>query len=193
MIRVTEPLNYFKEPWYIDWVHKVGRTEANKISKKSMAIGTRVDELIKNPTMYADKKDKPEVHTCMAAYRKWLSLYTPLTLTNGKRLLKSIEELEVTGEPDLFAGDVLIDIKCSSKISRSYWIQVNMYRKLQGSEDPVAILRLDKDTGSYEYVVKDYDPFLCDVWLGMARAMVYLKGESDGADIREGNIEEAVA
>lgn len=182
-IRVTEPLNYFVEPWYIDWVHRVGRTEANKIKKKAMAIGSRVDELIKNPTIYADKKDKPEVLTCMEAYRKWLSLYTPLLVESGVRLFKQIEEVEVTGEPDLFVDGVLVDIKCSSKISPSYWIQVNMYRKLHGSTGKVAILRLDKETGSFEYVVKDYDESLVTVWLGMYRAMVYLKGEQNGAEL----------
>lgn len=178
MIRVTEPLNYFKEPWYIDWVHRVGRTEANKISKASMKVGTRVDELIKTalvPTI----KDSPEVHSCIAAFNKWRSLYTPLSLVNGIRLFKSIEEVEVTGEPDLFVDDVLVDIKCASKISPSYWIQVNMYRQLQGSTGKVAILRLDKTTGSFEYVVKDYDPFMCVIWLGLCRAMLYLKGEED--------------
>ena len=180
-VRVTEPLNFFKEQWYIDWIHKVGRTEANKVSKQSMAIGTRVDELIKTngtPT----PKDKPEVHSCFAAYNKWFSLYTPLVVKPGERLLKSIEEVEVTGEPDLFVDDVLVDIKCSSKINKSYWIQVNMYRQLHGSVGKVAILRLDKTTGSFEYVVKEYDPFLCVCWLGLCRAMLYLKGDDNDGD-----------
>lgn len=176
VIRVTEALNYFHEPWYIDWVHRVGRTEANRVKKSAMKIGTRVDELIKaNGT--PSTKDKAEVHSCFSAFQKWLSTYSPLVVEPGTRLLKSIEELEVTGEPDLFVDDVLVDIKCSGKISPSYWIQVNMYRKLHGSTGKVAILRLDKHSGSYEYVVKDHEPFLCDVWLGLARGMVYLKGE----------------
>lgn len=180
-VRVTEPLNFFKEQWYIDWVHKVGRTEANKIGKQAMAIGTRVDELIKEgdtPTT----KDKPEVHSCFAAFNKWRSVYTPLVVTNGTRLFKSIEEVEVTGEPDLFVDDVLVDIKCAGKISPTYWIQVNMYRQLQGSTGKVAILRLDKHTGSFEYVVKDYDPFMCKIWLGLARAMIFLKGDEQNVE-----------
>ena len=181
VIRVTEPLSYFVEPWYIDWIHRVGRTEANKVKKSAMAIGTRVDELIKTGTEPI-AKDKHEVHTCFAAYRKWFSLYTPLVVEPGKRLFKSIEEVEVSGEPDLFVDDVLVDIKCSSKISKSYWIQVNMYRQLHGSTGKVAILRLDKVTGSFEYVVKEHDPFLCGVWLGMCRAMLYLKGDDNGGD-----------
>ena len=182
MIRVTEVLSYFKEPWYIDWVHRVGRTEANKIGKAAMKVGNRVDEIIKaggTPTT----KDKPEVHACMAAFNKWRSIYTPLSLTNGTRLFKSIEEVEVTGEPDIFVDGVLVDIKCAGKISLSYWVQVNMYRFLEGVEGKVGILRLDKTTGSYEYVVKEYDPSLVAVWVGLMRAMVYLKGDSDGAEL----------
>lgn len=183
MIRVTEPLYYFSEPWLVDWKLMVGKAEANRISKSSMKIGSRVDELIKTgekPT----KKDKPEVHSCMQAFDKWRSIYTPLSLEIGVRLFKSIEEVEVTGEPDIFVDDVLVDIKCATKISPSYWIQVNMYRKLQGETGKVGILRLDKTTGSYEYVVKDYDPSLVNVWCGLMRAMVYFKGESnDGTEL----------
>lgn len=181
-IRITEVLNYFKEPWYIDWVHRVGRTEANKVGKAAMKIGSRVDEIIKNserPTA----KDAPEVHTCIAAFDKWFSLYTPLVVDKGTRLFKLIDEVEVTGEPDIFVDGILVDIKCSSKISKSYWIQVNMYRRLHGSTGDVAILRLDKVTGSFEYVVKKHDPFLCDVWVGMLRAMVYLKGDENGDEL----------
>jgi hypothetical protein len=177
-VRVTEPLNYLKEPWYINWVHKGGRTEANKVSKASMKVGTRVDELIKTGAEPLEK-DSDEVKTAFCAFVKWRSLYTPLSLIPGVRLFKQIEEVEVTGEPDLYVDGVLVDIKCASKISSSYWIQVNMYRQLEGSTGKVAILRLDKVTGSFEYVVKDYDPFMCVIWLGLCRAMMYLKGDED--------------
>jgi len=182
-IRVTEVLSYFKEPWYIDWIHKVGRTEANKIGKAAMAIGTRVDELIKSNASSGGAKDKEEVHNCMAAYKKWLDVYKPSSVTPCTRLNAVIEGHEVTGEPDIMVDDVLVDIKCSSKISPSYWLQVNMYRKLHDSTGDVAILRLDKVTGSFEYVVQKHDPFLCEVWLGLMRAYVYLKGDGNGDEL----------
>ena len=47
MIRVTEPLNYFIEPWTLDWYCRVGKAKANRTKKSAMKIGTRVDELIK--------------------------------------------------------------------------------------------------------------------------------------------------
>ena len=196
-IRVTEVLNYFKEPWYIDWIHRVGRTEANRVSKAAMKIGTRVDEIIKenplNPDASQHKKETNEVLVAMGAYQKWLEVYKPKSITPCTRLNATIDGVEVTGEPDLMVDDVLVDIKCSSKISPSYWIQVNMYNLLRerhlpqpywASEHKVGILRLDKVTGSYEYVVKDYDQKLVDVWCGLMRAFVYYKGVgNDGVDI----------
>lgn len=192
-IRVTEVLNYFKEPWYIDWIHKVGRTEANRVSKAAMKIGTRVDEIIKenplNPDASQHKKETNEVLVAMGAYQKWLEVYKPKSITPCTRLNTTIDGVEVTGEPDLMVDDVLVDIKCSSKISPSYWVQVNMYCYLKAVEtkmprNKVAILRLDKVTGSYEYVVKEYDPKLVDVWCGLMRAFVYYKEVgNDGVDV----------
>ena len=71
-------------------------------------------------------------------------------------------------------------------------MQVNVYKYLQVKQwsDPsaemvkakVGILRLDKTTGSYEYVVRDYEPHLVSVWCGLLKAMVYFKGESHDGD-----------
>lgn len=189
-IRITEVLSYFKEPWYIDWVHRVGRTEANRISKASMKIGTRVDELIKKECVESNhiatvyKKESLEVQNCLLAYRKWHNNYKPKSLSSCSRLNATIEGQEVTGEPDLMVDDVLVDIKCSTKISPSYWVQVNMYRRLSEQCGKVGILRLDKTTSSYEYIVKEFDGKLCDVWVGLMRAFVYYKGDShDGAEL----------
>lgn len=188
VVRVTEVLDYFKEPWYADWLCKVGKREANRIGREAMKVGTRVDEIIKaDPFMGVEKigikPKEQEVMSCVTAYSKWLEVYKPKSITSGTRLFATIDGIDVTGEPDLFVDDVLMDIKCASKISLKYWIQVNMYRFLQGNNPgKVAILRLDKKIGSYEYVVKDYDPKLVDVWFGMMRAMVYLKGEENDGD-----------
>ena len=193
-IRVTEPLNYFAEPWKLDWYAKNGKAYCNKIGRAAMKIGSRVDELIKgqvsNQLLTLDKKkDTIEVINCLKAWGKWQEVYQPKSIVPGTRLFATIEGVEVTGEPDIFVDDVLVDIKCSAKISLAYWIQVNMYKFLSSEqsmygskvvEGNVGILRLDKLTTSYEYVVKDYDARLVDVWIGMMRAMVYYKGEENG-------------
>jgi len=195
-IRVTQVLDFFKEQWYIDWVHKVGKAQANKIGKAAMKIGSRVDEIIKKECVESSHiqtqyhKEKQEVQNCLIAYRKWADIYKPKSITPCTRLNATIDGLEVTGEPDLIVDDVLVDIKCAGKISPKYWVQVNMYRYLQDPfnsfREPrgkVGILRLDKTTGSYEYVVKDFDYSLVVVWLGLAKAMVYFKGDEDGTEL----------
>ena len=186
-IRVTEVLDYFATPWLVDWKLRVGKREANRISKEAMKIGSRVDEIIKNcPIDPFFDKEKIEVTNCIDAYYKWMSVYKPKSITPCTRLYATIDGIEVTGEPDLMVDDVLVDIKCSSKISPNYWVQVNIYSKLMYRDEvynvnpfKVAILRLDKKTGSYEYVVKDYDPNLVDVWRGLLKAYCYYKERDD--------------
>jgi len=180
-IRITQVLDFFKEQWYVDWVVRVGKAEAKRTSTVAMAIGTAVDECIKTGKTTI-KKHHEEVNNCLSAYKKWKEVYQPKSIVNGQRLFATIEGVEVSGEPDLFVDDVLVDIKCSTKISPKYWIQVNMYRQLHQSVGDVAILRLDKHTGSFEYVVRKHEPKLCGVWLGMLVAMLYLKGEEENGD-----------
>ena len=134
-IRVTQVLNYFKEQWFVDWFHDTGRREANRVSKEALKIGTRVDELIKansTPTT----KDKAEVHSCIAAYNKWKAVYQPKSVTPCNRLFGTVDNHQITGEPDIMVDDVLVDIKCSNKIALSYWLQVNMYEYLSYMTNP---------------------------------------------------------
>ncbi len=181
-VRVTEVLNHFKEQWYVDWVCRVGKMEAYRTGRKAMKVGSRVDELIKFGEC-PKAKDSAEVKTAFEAFEKWRDMYTPKEFKPGVRINGIIEGIDVTGEPDLFVDGALIDIKCAGKISPNYWIQVCVYHRLAGlaGDARVGILRLDKNTGSYEYVLREFDPFLVDVWCGLARAYVYYKGESDNA------------
>lgn len=187
-VRVTEVLSYFYEPWAVDWMLRVGKKEANRIKREAMKIGSRVDEIIKN-NLRSDKEQSKEVVLCLNAYDKWKAVYQPKSIVSGKRLFATIDGVDVTGEPDLFVDDVLVDIKCSTKISPAYWVQVNMYNYLEGcsfggtnsvTHSKVAILRLDKVSGSYEYVVKNYDPNMVNIWCGLLKAYLYFKGNEDG-------------
>lgn len=186
-IRVTEPLDFFKMDWYTDWVCRVGKREANRIKKEAMEIGSAVDECIKTGKVKVIPKHKVEIENCLKAYRSWKEVYQPKEIVPGVRLFATIDGVDVTGEPDIFVDGVLVDLKCSKKISLNYWIQVNVYRFLHEGIGhfglgKVGILRLDKITGSYEYVEKDYDPSLVRVWCGLMKAMIYFKGEeADGS------------
>ena len=182
-IRVTSVLNFFHEDWYIDWVLKVGKREANRIKKAAMKVGSEVDEIIKaniGGTYLPEKFKSDEVKNCIEAYKKWYKTYTPTTMKIGERLNLTFDGVDITGEPDIFVDDVLVDIKCASKVSPSYWVQVNMYAFMHGGFEKVGILRLDKTTGSYEYIVQNVRQDLVSVWFGLLKAYVYYKGESDG-------------
>ena len=206
-IRVTEVLDYFKEPWYTNWVVRVGKREGNRVSKAALKVGTRVDEYIKTYAKgelgSAKRKEKPEVESCLQAFEKWEKVYQPASIKPCTRLFATIDGIEVTGEPDLMIDDVLVDIKTSKHIDIKMWVQVNMYQYLSemrsayiGLTPPkVGILRLDKTTASYEYVVKDYDPSLVNVWCGMLRAFVVFNKEAldGGSELREDKEDEALA
>lgn len=183
-IRVTQVLDYFKEPWYIDWVCKVGKREAKRVSTVAMNIGTAVDETIKYGYTKI-KGNQVEVSNCMTAFNKWKEVYKPKIIKPMERFYDNILGVDVTGEPDLLVDGIIVDIKCASKVSIKHWIQVNTYcafkNSLLGCEnEKVAILRLDKNTGSYEYIVKDYDMKLFGAWCGLLEAYRVLKG--DGVD-----------
>lgn len=204
-ISITTVLDYFKEPWYTDWVVRVGKREANRVSRNALLVGGRVDEVIKayvNGGKIKSEK-KLEVESCLQAFEKWEKVYQPASIKTCTRLFAKIEGIEVTGEPDLMIDNVLVDIKTSKRIDIKMWVQVNMYQYLSemrsayiGLTPPkVGILRLDKTTASYEYVVKDYDPSLVNVWCGMLRAFVVFNKEAldGGSELREDKEDEALA
>lgn len=183
MIRVTEPLNHFKEQWYINWVCKVGKTEANRKSKEALKLGTILDEIIKNGGVLP-KKAKPDTVFAHEAFMKWKNIYKPEYIRKCERINAFIDGQEVSGEPDIEIPDVTIDIKGAVKISLSYKIQVNMYellRRLNGLKhnQNVGILRCDRATGSYEYWQEPFNKKFVDAWCGLMVNYVLAKEEND--------------
>lgn len=196
-VRVTEVLNYFKEDWYVKWVHKIGLTEANRKSKEALKLGTILDEIVKGDGVLPTKA-KPDTVFAHEAYMKWRAIYNPSYIRSCTRLNAMINGVEVTGEPDFEIPDTTIDLKGAVRISKHYKVQVNMYehlRRLNGltPNKNVAILRCDKETGSYEYWQEPFNTRFVDVWVGLMTAYVVYKEDEDGVDIREGQVEERVA
>lgn len=186
-VRVTEVLGYFKEDWYVRWVHRVGLTEANKIGKEAMKLGTILDEIVKGDGVLP-KKAKPDTVFAHEAFMKWRGIYQPAYLRTCPRLNAMINGVEVTGEPDFEIPDTTVDLKGAVKISKHYKVQVNVYeylRRLNGltPNANVAILRCDKKTGSYEYWCEPYSKTFVDVWVGLMTAYVVYKENEDGDDI----------
>lgn len=183
-LSVTEVLGYFQEPGLVDWKVKTGAKEAKRIGTIAMKIGSRVDELVKLD-MEVGKvkfsvKDGSEVKSCFEAYLKWKEDYNPKLVNAGITIRN--EHLMLQGEYDLLLEPAtIIDIKCSSSIKLSYWLQTAMYAYMLGGCDKIGVLRLDKNLGIYEYVVRDYDPSLVEVYLGLLNAYHFFNGRANGS------------
>lgn len=180
-LHVTHVLDSWVEPHLLEWKLEVGRTEANKVSRKALAIGSRVDELIKadvrDKKYRLRKSDPKEVISCMAGWEKFKSEHG-LTLTVGLRYYST--ENYTTGEIDLTSPDTLLDVKCSSDISPKYWIQTGTYNRDSTLLLPnLGILRLDKFWGTYEYKTRPYNVAYARVFDGILGAYRYfeVKGE----------------
>ena len=151
--RITRILDYFAPPELVAWKMRVGKREAGRISREAMKIGSNVDECIRS--FVREEKSLPKLKTleaknCWEAFNQWRNDYNPGQL--GEMHTVFNEELGVAGTPDLYwpSENCIIDIKCSSAIRLSYWLQTEFYCRCY--KLPVkAILRLDKNLGIYEF------------------------------------------
>lgn len=180
--RITRVLDYFPTPQLVDWKIKVGKREANRVSKVAMNIGTNVDEVIKTGK---GKLKTAEAKTCYEAFQQWQKDYGFPTLKEGVTIFN--DSLLVAGTPDLLDMDThtLIDIKCSSEIRDSYWLQTEFYARCTGS-DYKAILRLDKNLGMYEYKKMPLSDEHWDACVGAIKLYRYYnKSERDAPQMEE--------
>ena len=152
--RLTRILDCYKPQGLIDWEIKVGKKEARRIKTVATKIGTNVDEYIKAEILgkRLPKLKSIEAETCVLAWNKWKADYgvDPKHLKVGQRIFCDITN--VTGEPDIevLLNDEVLDIKCSTEIRPSYWIQTNWLANQLGRKWR-SVLRLDKNLGIYEY------------------------------------------
>lgn len=187
LVRVTEPLNHYKEQWYIDWIHKIGRTEANKKSKEAMRLGSLLDKIVKE-NLVPDKKASADTVFAYEAFEKWKKIYQPEYVRPCSRINWAWNGIEITGEPDFEIPNTTVDLKGAYKISSHYKKQVNTYewgRRLVGlpPNENVAILRCDKAIGSYEYWCEPFDMRFVDAWCGLLVNYVIDKENENGDDV----------
>lgn len=152
MLRVSEVLEYFQDPHLVEWKIKVGKKEARRLSTMALKIGSRVDDLIKGRG-HMEKNESQEVRNCMEAYHRWRMDYDPMSLMFPERLYD--EDRQITGEPDCLwvAKNTLIDFKTSARVSWKYWLQLSAYASmLELLPEKLAVLRLDKNLGEYQYL-----------------------------------------
>jgi hypothetical protein len=168
--RVTSVLGYFMPRPLLDWALREGSKGYKNKTKTAKAIGTRVDKIataiLSQSHWCITDNDHPAVRNCVGAFKNWLIEEKPKVI--DWQITVRDDELMVAGTYDLSLEDTLIDIKCANRISLSYWIQLATYAKLSGRGfKKLAVLRLDKLTGMYDYKVIDYTEDLYKLFICM--------------------------
>lgn len=157
--RVTCILDYYIPPELVSWKIRVGLKEANRVSKVATKMGSRVHELIEK-NGWATTKDAEEVKNCMKAWESFKSDYSisDKDLIHGTTLY--CEKRMIAGTPDFCltfpTGVVLVDIKTSREVKPIHFYQLGGYASMMAfTPKYMAILRLDKGLGQYEYVTNE--------------------------------------
>ena len=138
---------------------RVGKKAANLISKRALKIGTRVGKLIetewKTGSFKLTSLDGHEVRQCMKAWADFKTDHAPEII--DMEVTAFHEKLMVAGTRDMRVRingkQGILDLKTSKSIHLPYWLQTCFYR--EADPDPLDqeswILRLDKETGMYEF------------------------------------------
>jgi ATP-dependent exoDNAse (exonuclease V) beta subunit len=121
-----------KPPQLIKWIADVGYENSQKVLKDAGERGTRVHDCLENILLEGHKKcelkgDEPYLVT---QFHKWLDKYKPqIVQTEGTLFSKSHE---FAGTTDLIAlidkKRVLIDFKTSTRIQKTYGLQLAAYK-----------------------------------------------------------------
>lgn len=156
--RITKITDYFAPPELVEWKVKVGKKEANRISRIALKFGKEVDDRIRaNPlSPVAKKKEKAEVVNAIAAWNSWLLHYQPLEIRFPETLYD--EDRKIAGTPDFEWLDregvwTLTDIKTSREIRPANFFQLGGYGSMRiPKPGHLAILDLSKALGMFDYI-----------------------------------------
>lgn len=190
--RISTVLDYFKDPGIIKWQLKLGPEESKLITKEALKVGTRVDWLIKDNEpkdgiVYCAKKDGIEVKNCIEGWNLFRKEHPEVKILAFEKFVHSPNHL-IAGTLDVETEDSILDIKCAGRISAKYWLQVAMYNFMNPvRRKNLAILRLHKSLGTYEYQTIPYQENLVMIFLGLLEALrfykIYESGDSDDSDL----------
>lgn len=158
--RVTKIINHFMPPELVEYKVRVGKKLANASMKKAGKFGTMIDESIrKNWEKPIAPKVSEESKSALNAWDSWARSHIGTKTMEFPETYFS-DALLVAGTPDfILGGNMIVDIKTSSRISPIYFAQLGAYASLRpalfGGDKPtedLAVLRLDKSTSMYEFV-----------------------------------------
>lgn len=170
MTSVTQILEYFTEPHLVAWYRRKGFTACDKISEEAKRIGKVVDAIIqanlKGTSLEWDHAN-PQIVNCINAWSRFKETH-PLFCSQVVGIQEELVEGELVGHPDLIVQEPgrwgIVDVKTSKAIYPRYWVQTGKYwgmkqqqravaDPIEGCRTPsfIAVLRLDKEDGDYEY------------------------------------------
>ena len=151
IVRVTQSIDYFKPEWFANWLLKVGKAEANRISKKALIIGSRIDEIIRSGVYESNKTDSKEVKQSLKNFNAWRERHFVKSITPLSRIEDGT--IGLTGEADFYweEKETLIDFKSSKRIYPEYIFQLGAYKRLGFPGKRLAVLRCDKDLDDFEF------------------------------------------
>lgn len=182
MISVTQVLDYLIEPELFNWYMKNGKAACKKISEASLRVGTIVDKLIQDDLKgegYLLPEEDAPIENCMKAWEQFKKDW-PLKIQTIEGMQTELTDGEIVGHPDIVTEWGIIDIKTSRAIQPRYWTQTAKYAQMAG-KPKIAILRLDKESGMYEF--KEQGKDVIDYELGVFNA--YLVAYKHNMTIRE--------
>lgn len=152
MLSVTEVLDYLTEPELLNWFITKGKAACKKIGDEAKRVGSLVDQLVQQDIKvgeYAVPNGDTQVAICMVAWEKFKVEHTEFKPSIVSMQTELVDD-GIVGHPDFIRVDQITDLKTSRAIHPRYWTQTAKYAKMAG-KNKISILRLDKESGMYEY------------------------------------------
>lgn len=163
MPSVTEVLDYLIEPELLNWFRNNSKAKCKAISDEAKRVGSSVDLLVQQDIKeggYLVPEDDSPIQNCMNAWELFKKDY-PEFVASVKEMQVELRDGEIVGHPDFIRERDqwwnVTDLKCASGIRPRYWTQISKYADLKmkmagwGIPCSISVLRLDKQTGLYEY------------------------------------------
>lgn len=197
--RVTEVLDYFYPPELVRYIANIGWGKSQAQLKRTGSASTRVHKLIydqhKKGRYKLRASDSFEVKSAMQAWDFFKRDYDPIVLDMEHREYDG--DLGVTGQWDMFCvidraldgrkvGNTLLDLKSTGAIRMKNWVQAGMYARMKQNRDGVkidslAILRLDRNLGEYQFEVRPFEQYYVDLFYNHLNLFRYYNQEEPKA------------
>ncbi len=163
MTSVTTVLGYMTDPILLGWFLNKGKAACKKIGDEAKRVGSAVDKMVQEDILgrgYVVPENEPEIASCMSAWEKFKKDF-PEFVPSVKVMQVELVDGEVVGHPDFVisrpTGCGIVDLKTSKAIHPNYWTQTAKYGQMalkmgiMPDFSFIAVLRLDKVSGAYEY------------------------------------------